>query len=596
MRNVVETKALVDVALGVVAADMVIRGGNLVNVFTGEIYAADIFIKGPRIAATGDGEYLVDDDTVVIDASGQYVAPGYIDPHVHLESSAVSVTEFAGAVVPLGVTTIAEDPHEIANVLGIRSIELLLEEAAGTPLNLLLRVPGRVPGTTPELETTGGRISLEETKELLNWQEAVCLAGDINPNLLLQKDETQLEKIVYATGIKKTVAGQSPGLSGGALNAFIAAGPEDSHVSRDVDEIVDIVRHGMRALITHRPQLFGEADYPQLAAALEEKGLNTRMLVFCTDDIHPEIIAEQGHLDERLRLAVAGGLDPVVAIQMATLNAAEYLRIDRDSGSIAPGKVADIVILDDLSSFRPNKVLSRGKLVAENGRLLQEPDSFPYPEWAKNTIHLARPVTADDFQIPAPGAANQVVTARALRVGMPKEEVITQLAVRDGVVRPDPAQDILSIAVLDRHQASGRIGNGFISGTGITQGAFASSVSHDAHNIFVVGGNYEDMALAVNSLAELGGGHVAVRDGEVLAQVSLPIAGLMSEEPFADVAAQFAEFVEVLVEELGCGIRPQPLYDLNFVCLPNLPHLAITDRGFINSDVLVIVPLLLEEV
>lgn len=595
MRDVEQTKALVDTALGHEAADMVIKGGQLVNVFSGEIYEADIYIKGERIAATGEGNYRIDAKTTVIDATGQYVAPGYIDPHVHLESSAVSVSEFVGAIVPLGITTIAEDPHEIANVLGIPAIKLLVEEAAGTPLNLLLRVPGRVPGTTPELETTGGAITLEETKELLQRPDAVCLAGDINPNLLLQKDGVQLEKIVYATNMRKTVGGQSPGLSGNALNAFIAAGPEDSHVSRDVHEILDIVRHGMRALITHRPQLFGEDDYPELAALIKDKEIDTRMLVFCTDDIHPEIIAAQGHLDERLRLAVAGGLDPVVAIQMATLNAAEYLRIDRDYGSIAPGKVADIVILDDLVSFRPDKVVARGRLAAEKGKLVAPLPPFPYPEWTMQTIHLARAATPDDFKIAAPDGRERV-TVRSLKVGMPKEEVVAQLQVSGGVVTADIAQDILSIAVLDRHQASGRIGNGFISGTGISRGAFASSVSHDAHNIFVVGANYEDMALAVNRLAEIGGGHVVVRDGELLAEVALPIAGLMSDQPFAQVAAQFDRFAQVLSEELGCGIRPQPLYDLNFVCLPNLPHLSITDRGFVNSDVLEVVPPLISEV
>ena len=595
MRSVSGTKALIDVARGELAPDLLIKGGKLVNVFTGEIYQADILIKGERIAATGEGDFLIDDSTVVVDASYKYVVPGYIDPHVHLESSAVSVTEFAGVIVPKGITTIAEDPHEIANVLGIKSIELLVEEAAQTPLNLLLRVPGRVPGTTPDLETTGATITLDETKALLDWERSVCLAGDINPRLLLRKDEVQLEKIAYTMEVKKTISGQSPGLSGSALNAFIAAGPEDSHVSRDVAEIIDIVRHGMRALITHRPHLFGEKDYPELVQAIEEKQLDTRMLVFCTDDIHPDILAECGHLDERLRLAVAAGLNPVTAIQMATLNSAQHLRIDREYGSIAPGKYADVVILDDLSSFRPSKVFSRGKLVAENGRLVKAPARFEYPAWTKNTIHLARTVTAADLQIKA-RAERPWVMARALKVGMPKEGVAMQVRVKNGVAMPDPEQDMLSIAVIDRHQASGRNGNGFIHGTGIVAGAFASSVSHDAHNIFVVGANHADMAMAANILAQMGGGHVAVRDGELLASVALPIAGLMSEEPFEVVAGQFADFSRVLQEKLSCKIQPQPLYDLNFVCLPNLPHLAITDQGFINSDELKIIPPLLEEV
>lgn len=579
---------LVNVALGNLSPDIVIVGGNLVNVYTHEIYRADILIKGERIAAVIKSGQNHFDDCLVIDASGKFITPGFIDPHVHIESSAVTVQEFAKSVVPRGITSVAEDPHEIANVLGVRGIRLFFEEAKTVPINLLLRVPGRVPAMERHLETSGGFITFDETIELLEWDEAVCLAGDINPNIILNKDSAHFKKFDFTEQIKKTISGQSPSLSGGVLNAFIAAGPEDSHVSENTEEIIDIIRHGMRSLITHRPDFFGKKDYQELAQAIEEKNLDTRLLLFCTDDIQPYVLLENGHLDERLRFAIEQGINPITAIQMATINVADYFRIDRDYGSITPGKFADILIMDNLENVQVSRVLVHGKVAAIDGKLVEPVEKYDYPDWAKNTIHVPSTISPDDFKIKVLEESG-IANIRAIIPGMPKREASVQLKVEMGVVLPDIENDILSVAVIDRHSNNGAIGKGFVKGFGIKDGAIASSVNHDAHNIVIIGSNYHDMAVAANRLIELKGGIVVVKEGEVIADVALPIAGIISDVSIEKTAQKFKIIEEVLINELHCVLTPHPLYELNFLCLPNIPNLGITDKGLIDSNFMMIV-------
>jgi adenine deaminase len=591
MNSIRARESLVGVALGEERPDLIIHGGNLLNVHTHEIYPADILISEDRIAAVIEPAASYPDGATLIQVKGKTIVPGFIDPHIHLESSAVTLSEYVRVAVPRGVTTIAEDPHEMANVLGVKGFKLFFEEARALPINLLLRVPGRVPGISAAIETSGAEISLEQTKDLLNWKAAVCLAGDINPNLLLNQDPTQLEKIAYAMKLRKTISGQSPGLQGGPLNAYIAVGPEDSHVSEDTAEVVDILRHGLRALITHRQDFFKVEDYSDLARAIKTRNLDTRMLCFCSDDVQPHFLLNEGPVDARIRLAIQNGLDPITAVQMATINPADFLRIDRDLGSITPGKIADIVILDNLEKVQVDKVIFHGKLAAAQGKLAQEPPRFTYPGWAKNTVHIKQPLRADDLPVRTAHDRREV-QARVIQMGMPKQEMIRKLSVESGVVLPDPARDILSIAVLDRHKKSGHIGRGFVTGIGIKNGAVASTVSHDAHNIFVLGTDFEAMAVAVNQLTAIGGGHVAVKRKDVVAQVELPVAGLISEEPIEIVAEKFETFERVLHDQMGCSLA-HPLYFINFLCLPNIPHLGITDQGLINTDTMqVIEPIL----
>lgn len=478
---------LVDTALGNILPDLVIHGGNLVNVHTHEIYKADILVKGNRIAAVGTEKYNVGSHTEIIDATGQFLIPGLMDPHFHLESTSLTVSELTRVIVPRGVTTVVEDPHEIANVLGIKGVELFLQEARQLPINFFLRVPGQVPGVLG-IETTGGILSLTETKELLSREEAVCLAGDINPSILLSKDPTQFDKIDFAIRLGKTIGGQSPSLQGKALNAFIAAGPEDSHVSLDSEEVMDVIRHGMRATITPRPFLFAPDDFKQLAHIIKTQGIDTRVLMLCTDDCQADLLVDHGHLDDVVRMAIRMGIDPITAIQMATINVSDYLRLSRDYGSISPGKVTDIVILDNLESISVSKVVFHGKTVAQNGSLINQPPHFEYPAWAKTSIHLQNDLTPEDFQIRVDDSLPSI-NARVLIPGLPKGLKIELLKVDNGVVIPDQSKDILSMAVLDKHKGTGNIGKCFVGGTGIMDTgrmdrAIASSVSHDAHNQF----------------------------------------------------------------------------------------------------------------
>jgi adenine deaminase len=456
MKNKISERVkLVDVALGNTPPDAVIRGGNLVNVNTREIHKADVVIMGRRIAAVvlGESDYAKH-ATTVIDADGQYLVPGFIDSHIHLESSSVTVTELAREIVPRGVTAVVEDPHEIANVLGVRGIELFLEESKNVPLNFFLRVPGKVPAMPDDAETAGGDISLEETKALLNREEAAQLAGDINPSVILGKDLVHFEKIDHTISLKKTVGGQSPGLKGGALNAFIAAGPEDSHVSFNLEEVLDILRHGLTAILTPKPFLFGPEHYAELAEVIRRDNIDTRRILLCTDDRPADHLHYEGGLDAIVRLAISKGIEPIMAIQMATINVAQHLRMSRDFGSITPGRMADIVILDDLEAVRADKVLVHGKLVAEKGELVEQPPRFTYPRWAKETIHIHRKVTADDLAVRINNGSSEA-RARVLIAGVPKKLVVETLRVSDGVVLPDEGRDIFTgVAVVSEQPSS----------------------------------------------------------------------------------------------------------------------------------------------
>ena len=402
------------VALGDERADLVLRGGTVVSTPTRELFPADIVVSGERIAAVAAPGDYPSDGAEEVDLGGRFVAPGLIDPHVHIESSNLTLTELARAIVPRGVLSLCEDAHEIANVLGLPGIELLVSEGATLPLNLLLRVPGRVPALPPHLETSGHAMDLEATLELLDRPDAVCLGGDINPALLLGADPDQLTKIEATIARGKTVGGQLPGFMGRLLDASIVTGIEDTHVAESVQEVVEQLRRGLRVLLTPRIDRLPAEEWPAIFEAIRAMGVDTRHLVLCSDDVHPNLLQREGHLDHRVRLAVTAGFDPVEVIQMATLNAAEHLRVDRDLGSVAPGKRADLVVLDDLASFSVSTVLHGGRIVAEAGQLLDDPAAFAYPHWSRDTIRLAAPVGADDLALHTDetSSAGDTVTAR----------------------------------------------------------------------------------------------------------------------------------------------------------------------------------------
>jgi adenine deaminase len=582
---------LTDVALGRAPPDLVIIGGAVANVLTREIYPADILIKGDRIAAIlAPGTAPVASAATTLEASGCIVAPGLIDPHVHIESSMITVSEYSRAVVPRGVTAVAEDPHEIGNVLGEAGIRLMFEEARRVPLKVLLRIPGRIPAMPAWIETSNASLDLDATKSMAEWPEAVCLAGDINPQLILNKDPEQVAKMAWFAAHGRTISGQSPGLAGRALNAYVAAGPEDSHVAKSVAEIVDNIRLGLRSVIALRPgRRLDRSHMKELAGLIKDRRLDTRMLQFCTDDIHAHHLHVEGHLDYRMRVANEEGMDPLVSLQMATINVAEGLRIDRDYGSVSPGKHADLVLFRDLATVNVAAVLIDGKIAFDNaGYRPGDGAPFLYPDWAKRTVRLSSRVMPDELTIQVPHNTHAAVV-NCIRATVPKERREIRLDVRDGVIMPDAAQDVSAIVVIDRHSGSGRCGRGFVTGMSLKRGAVAASVSHDAHNLFALGPSFSDMALALNRLVEIGGGYAVALDGEILCTLPLPVAGLMSEAPLAVVAEETDRVERMLVERLGCSFETRTLAALNFLCLANLPHYGFTDRGLVDSGALSLV-------
>lgn len=579
---------LIRVALGDEVAGAAVRGGRVVNVFTREVVTADVVVAAGRIAAVGNGgDHLVGPNTEIIDAGGRFVVPGLVDPHMHLESSNITVTELARAIVPRGVLSLCEDPHEIANVLGAAGVDLLVAEAAHLPLNLFLRVPGRVPAMPTDRETSGHAMDLAETLAMLDRPEAVCIGGDINPALLLGADRGQLQRIEAAIERGKTVGGQLPGFTGATLNASLVAGVEDTHVAESPAEVVDQLRRGARVLLTPRIDRLPAEQWPEIVAATEQLGLDTRRLVLCTDDIHPNILMNEGHLDQRVRLAIEAGFDPVTAVQMATLNAAELMRIDRHLGSVAPGRFADLVLLDSLEDFTPSTVLYRGEVVAAEGVLVEDPPPADYPAWSTGTLRVSLPAPEDlALRVDVPDGP---VIANAVAFGAPKTMHRAQLRARGGVVDPDGAADVAAIAVLERHHGTGNIGKGFVTGLGMRGGAVASTVNHDSHNVVVVGDSHASMAVAAGAVIEAQGGYAVAVGAEVAAVVPLPIAGLLSPEPLEVVGEQLAELERVLIEQLGCSIGYRPIYALNFLCLPNIPDVGFTDRGIILTETMEIV-------
>jgi adenine deaminase len=582
MTTIADRKSLVEVALATAPPDLVLSNARLVNVLTREITLSDIAIKNGRIAAVapaGDGNWL---DCPRLDLGTRHVAPGFIDAHVHVESSMVTVAEYAKAAVAHGVTMIAADPHEIGNVLGIAGMKLMFDEAKTVPLRVRLRVPGRIPAMPDWLETSGARVDVEGTRHLMDWPEAVCLAGDINPRLILTRDEEQFEKIEMAITRGMTVSGQSPGLLGANLNAFAAAGPEDSHVAYTAEEIVENQRVGMRTVLAFRPHRLDRTQFGRLARIISERRLETRFLQFCTDDVYPHDVLDEGLIDMRVRLAIEEGFDPITAYQIASLNVAEGLRIDREYGAIAPGKMADLLVLDDFEKVAIAGVMINGEWVVRDGLYRGGERRFHYPPWSKQTMRVARRLSPADMRVEVSHNAH-TARVRAIAATSPKSEKEFVLPVKEGVILPDPDQAVSSIVVVERHKASGRVGKGFVTGLFVKRGAIASTVSHDAHNLMVIGANHEDMAMAANHAIEAGGGYAVAIDGRLIFELALPVAGLMSEAPIETVARQTRQLIDILVNQLGCPPAEKLLLRMNGLSLPNIPNYGFTDRGMIYT-------------
>jgi len=577
------TEHLVAVAMGREPADVVIKNGRLVNVLTGEIQnGIDVAITHGRIAYVGeDASHAIGETTQVIDATDHYITPGFMDGHIHIESSMITVSEYAKAVVPHGTTAIYMDPHEIANVLGLPGIRLMIEESKHVPLRVFVAMPSCVPAA-PGFEDTGASIGPEEVREAMAWEEVVALGELMNFPGVIYGDKQMHSELQATLTANKTVTGHfSLPDTGRALVAYIAAGIRCDHESVRMEDALAKMRLGMYAQLRE-----GSAwhDLKEVARSITEHRIDTRLATLVSDDTHPHTLIKQGHLDHIVRRAIEEGISPITAIQMVTLNVAECFGMSRDLGSVAPGKFADILLLSDLTRVRVEQVLINGQLVARQGSMLANSPEFLYPSFARQSVRLAAELMPIDFAIPASNPHVTSVIARVMQIMEAKVGTIAKqlvLPVEDGFVQNDFSQDVAKVAVVERHRATGTMGLGFVQGFQLKGGAVASTVAHDSHNLLIIGTNDEDMALAGNKLWEVGGGMAVVRDGQVLALLPLPIAGLMSDRPLDEVAAAVAE-LDKAWKALGCQLV-SPFMTMALLALPVLPELRLTNRGLVDT-------------
>jgi adenine deaminase len=575
------TRLLVDTALGRQKADIVIKGATLVNVHSKELLESmDIAIKKNRVALVGNVEHTVGSETTVIDAAGKYAAPSFLDGHVHVESSMVTLTQFARVVLPRGTTSVFMDPHEIANVLGLEGVKLMLDEARGLPLKVFVCIPSCVPAA-PRFETSGAEITVKDVEEALTWNNVIGLGEMMNYPGVLQNDEEVHRKIQAALRVDKAVEGHSNGLLNTELAAYAAAGILSCHESTRKVEGVQKLRLGMCLMIRE-----GSAwrDLKEVIKCVTENKLDSRHVVLVTDDRHPETLLTEGHINDVVRKAIKEGVDPLTAFQMATLNPAEHFGVSKDLGSIAPGKCADILILNNLEKVSVDTVLADGKIVARKGKITVKLGHPKYPKFVKNSIHLKNRLKPEDLVIKAPFKKGKV---KVHVIGIFEGKVVTEkrediLVVEAGEVQPSVKLDVIKIAVIERHKRTGNVGLGFVAGFGLKRGAIASSVAHDSHNLIVIGTNNHDMAVAVNKIAEKGGGVIAVENGKTLSMVELPIAGLMSDQPIEKVCRRLESLSEAWTR-LGCTMT-SPFMIMSFLALPVLPEIRITDKGLLDTQ------------
>jgi adenine deaminase len=586
--------SLVDVAMGRSPADLVISGGQWVNVHSGEIIpGTDIAVKHGRIAYVGsDAAHAIGPNTTVIAAHGRYLVPGLCDGHMHVESGMLTATEFARAVIPHGTTTMFVDPHEIANVMGLPGVKLMHDEAMGLPINMFVQVPSCVP-SAPGLENPGAVLGPEDIAEALTWPNIIGLGEVMNFPGTIANDAKMAAEVAATMQAGKTVGGHyaSPDL-GLPFHGYVAAGPADDHEGTRAEDAIARVRQGMRAMLR-----LGSAWYDVAAQvkAITECGLDSRQFILCTDDCHAGTLVDEGHMDRVVRHAIAQGLKPVTAIQMASLNTAQHFGLERELGSITPGRRADILIVSDLAAMVIDSVIARGAVLAEHGKLVAEIAPFKHSDAVKRSVNMKRPVAAQDFDIKAPAGSNSVV-ARTIGVvenQAPTRALECRLSVKNGLVDMDRGNDVCQIAIVERHHATGGVSNGFVSGFGYRADcAVASSVAHDSHHIIVVGTNKDDMAFAANTLRDVQGGVCVVSQGKVLALVELPIAGLMSDER-AEVVAQ--KMAKVIAAMASCGATLNNVFmQHSLLGLVVIPTLRISDVGLVDVTTFEKVPLFIE--
>ncbi|WP_195821272.1 adenine deaminase [Roseobacter sp. MH60115] len=571
---------LIAVATGRAPADTVIQGGTWVNVHTREILDHhDIAIVDGRIACVvPDASHCIGPDTRIIAAQGRYMVPGLCDGHMHIESGMLTPAEFARAVIPHGTTSMFTDPHEIANVLGLEGVRMMHDEALMQPVNIFTQMPSCAP-SAPGMETTGFEITAEDVAEAMQWPGIIGLGEMMNFPGVSNADPKMLAEMAATQNAGKTVGGHyaSPDL-GPAFAGYVAGGPADDHEGTCEEDAIARMRQGMRSMIR-----LGSAwyDVETQITAITGKGLDPRNMILCTDDCHSGTLVNDGHMNRVVRHAIDCGCDPVVALQMATINTATHFGLEREIGSLTPGRRADVILTSDLTTLPIETVIARGQIVAEDGKCLVECPHYNWPAKARQTVHMGKVLAADDFAIPAPSGANAV---RANVIGVVENQAPTkalqfELPVTEG--RVQATGEVCQIALVERHRATGSVTNAFVSGFGYEGPmAMASTVAHDSHHMIVVGTDAAHMALAANRLGEVGGGIVIFKDGIETALVELPIAGLMSDQPARDIAAKTDKMMQAM-RDCGCTLNNAYMQH-SLLALVVIPELRISDLGLVD--------------
>ena len=587
------THALVNTAMGRTPADLVIRNGQWVSVQSGEIIPkTDVAVKDGHIAYVGeDASHTIGKQTKVIDANGRYLVPGLLDGHMHVESGMVTVTEFVRAVAVRGTTGMFIDPHEIANVFGLKGVKLMVDEAQKQPIHVWVQMPSCVP-SAPGLETPGAHIGPKEVATAMKWKGIIGLGEMMNFPGVFMGDKNMLEEMSITHAHSKTIGGHyaSPDL-GLPFHGYVAGGAEDDHEGTRIEDSVARVRQGMKSMLRYGSSWY---DVAAQVGAITQHGLDSRRFMLVTDDSHAGTLSSEGHMDRVLRHAIEQGLKPITAIQMMTINTAEHFGLSKEMGMIAPGRWADVVLVKDLHHFKAELVIAKGQVVAENGEWQVKLPTVKYPQWATKSVKVKRKLTAADFVLRTGAAHGSEVDANVIGVienQAPTRHLKLKVKAEHGEVKSDLKNDVAKIAVVERHRATGQVTVGLVKGFEFTRKcAIGSTVAHDSHHMIVVGTDDENMAVAANALVKCGGGQVVVLDGKVVGLVELQIAGLMSKER-ANIVAQKADTVLDGFKLCGSELN-NPNMQMSLLALVVIPELRISDKGLVDVTKFRFIPVL----
>jgi adenine deaminase len=584
------TRQLVNVAMGRHPADLVIRNGRWICVQSGEIIDnTDIAVLGERIAYVGpDASHTIGKATLIIDAEDRFLVPGLCDGHVHVESGMITVTEFVRAVLPHGTTAMFVDPHEIANVFGLKGVRMMVDEASLQPIHVWVQMPSCVP-SAPGLETPGAEIGPEDVAEAMTWPGIIGLGEMMNFPGVFFADEKMHAEMAETRTAGKVIGGHYASLDLGLpFHGYVAGGPEDDHEGTRLEDAISRVRQGMKAMLRYGS---GWHDVATQIKAVTERGLDPRHFILVTDDSHSGTLVHDGHMDRVMRHTIQQGVEPIKAIQMATLNPAEHFHVAKDVGQIAPGRFADILLVSNLEAFEVDLVIAKGVKAAEAGKLLIDIAPFEYPLEVKKSVHLRRELLAEDFTLSSP--VDGLVKVNVIGVvenQAPTRHLHLQLKALNGEIKADLSQDLAKIALVERHQGTGQVQVGLVQGFGFDAAcAIGSTVAHDSHHMIVVGTDDAQMAMAANELGRVGGGQIVVREGEVIALVELPIAGLMSNER-AEVVAEKAEGILAGFRACGCSLNNANM-QMSLLALVVIPELRISDKGLVDVTKFEVIPL-----